>query len=49
MPEVPQSPEDRVEEPLPSETAENERDVESEVGEFVTRNVLEKDSVFFEG
>ena len=49
MPEIPKSAEDHSGEPPPSDAPESEPDLESEVGEFVTRNVLEKDSVFFEG
>jgi hypothetical protein len=49
MPEIPKSANDHSADPLPAEAHEREQDLESEVAEFVNRNVLEKDSVFFEG
>jgi hypothetical protein len=36
-------------ESAPPETSANEQDAEQEMGDFITRQVLEKDSVFFEG
>jgi hypothetical protein len=43
-------PEDPKEPPQPeAPESEQKQELESEVGEFVNRNVLEKDSVFFEG
>jgi hypothetical protein len=39
-------------EPVPEPSAEPvppEKDSEDEAGDFITRNVLEKDTVFFEG
>ena len=35
-------------EPISAESAEKKVD-EEEIGDFITRHVLEKDSVFFEG
>jgi hypothetical protein len=35
--------------PMPSETLESEQDLEAAAGDFITRQVLEKDSVIFEG
>ena len=36
-------------EPTPPEARPTEQDEEQEMGDFITRHVLEKDSVFFEG
>ena len=49
MPEIPKSADDQSVEPVPADAHESEQDLESEVAEFVNRNVLEKDTVFFEG
>jgi hypothetical protein len=47
MPEDPKPIEDQSIEPTPPERPEPELD--QETGDFITRHVLEKDSVFFEG
>ena len=36
-------------EPAPPEAPRSERDEDTEIGDFITRQVLEKDAVFFEG
>jgi hypothetical protein len=36
-------------EPSPPEPLTSEQEAEQEMGDFITRHVLEKDSVFFEG
>ena len=37
-------------EPSPdNDSPDNDSEKENEVGDFITRNVLDKDSVFFEG
>ena len=36
-------------EPAPPEPRASEQEEEQEMGDFITRHVLEKDSVFFEG
>jgi hypothetical protein len=48
MPEDPQVSADQPVEPAPPETPESKQD-EQDAGDFITRHVLEKDSVFFEG
>ena len=48
MPEDPKASADQPVEPAPPEPPENTQD-EQDVGDFITRHVLEKDSVFFEG
>jgi len=37
------------EQSAPPEAPKTEQDKEEQVGDFITRTVLEKDSVFFEG
>ncbi len=49
MPEIPKSADDHSINPPPAEADAIEQELESEVAEFVNRNVLEKDTVFFEG
>ena len=48
MPEDPKAAADQSVEPAPPEPPENTQD-EQDAGDFITRHVLEKDSVFFEG
>ncbi len=48
MPEDPKASANQSEEPVPPETPESTQD-EQDAGDFITRHVLEKDSVFFEG
>ena len=48
MPEIPK-PEDGSSVEPSSDSQEAAQELEREVGEFITRNVLEKDTVFFEG
>ena len=48
MPEIPKSEDRSTVEPS-SDSQEAKQELEREVGEFITRNVLEKDTVFFEG
>ncbi|HEV2174937.1 MAG TPA: hypothetical protein VGR71_15295 [Nitrospira sp.] len=36
-------------EPIPAEDQRDEEKEEQDMGDFITRHVLEKDSVFFEG
>ena len=47
---MPQDPEPTIDpvEPASPEAASDQPD-EEEIGDFITRHVLEKDSVFFEG
>jgi len=49
MPEEPKPPPEDTAEPKPPLSEEEVRDREKEIGDFITRHVLEKDSVFFEG
>lgn len=49
MPEDPKLTTDQTVEPTPLESANIEPEKETELGDFITRHVLEKDSVFFEG
>jgi hypothetical protein len=49
MPEVPKPEDGQSLEPPSAEVQDREHELEREVGEFITRNVLEKDTVFFEG
>ena len=51
MPEDPKTaPKPTVQPALPESPAiEQDQDKEEEIGDFITRHVLEKDSVFFEG
>ena len=48
MPEDPKPSTDQPVEPAPPEAATSEQN-EEDIGDFITRHVLEKDSVFFEG
>ena len=48
MPEDPKASADQPVEPAPPEPPDNTQD-EQDAGDFITRHVLEKDSVFFEG
>ena len=48
MPEDPKASANQPDEPAPPETPESKQD-EQDAGDFITRHVLEKDSVFFEG
>ena len=48
MPEDPKASADQPVELAPPEPPENTQD-EQDAGDFITRHVLEKDSVFFEG
>jgi hypothetical protein len=48
MPEDPKPTEDQALEPAPPEAPVSHQD-EEDIGDFITRHVLEKDSVFFEG
>jgi hypothetical protein len=45
---MPEDPEPKADEPAPPEPATSQED-EQDIGDFITRHVLEKDSVFFEG
>ena len=47
MPEIPEPTPDPPADPAPPATKDEE--MEQEAGDFITRHVLEKDSVFFEG
>jgi hypothetical protein len=47
MPENPEPKPDPAPEPAPP--AASTEEMEQEAGDFITRHVLEKDSVFFEG
>ena len=47
MPEIPEPTPDPTPDPVPPETKDEK--MEQEAGDFITRHVLEKDSVFFEG
>jgi len=49
MPEDPTVKPDEPAEPKPAATAEEKQEQEQDMGDFITRHVLEKDSVFFEG
>lgn len=49
MPEPTKPAADQAAQPAPPEPPKSEQDQETDVGDFVTRHVLEKDSVFFEG
>jgi hypothetical protein len=48
MPEDPKASANQSDEPAPPEPPESQPD-EEDIGDFITRHVLEKDSVFFEG
>ena len=48
MPEDPKQKADEPAEPVPPEAPNNQQE-EQDIGDFITRHVLEKDSVFFEG
>jgi len=48
MPEDPNPTPDQPVEPTPPEGATSQPN-EEDIGDFITRHVLEKDSVFFEG
>ncbi len=48
MPEDPEPKADEPVEPAPPELTTSQQD-EQDIGDFITRHVLEKDSVFFEG
>jgi len=48
MPEDPKVSAEESVEPTPPESTESNQD-EQDAGDFITRHVLEKDSVFFEG
>jgi hypothetical protein len=48
MPEDPKASANQSDEPVPPEAPESTQD-EQDAGDFITRHVLEKDSVFFEG
>jgi hypothetical protein len=48
MPEDPKPTTDQPDQPAPPEAPPNPQD-EEDIGDFITRHVLEKDSVFFEG
>jgi hypothetical protein len=47
MPEIPEPTAEKPENDNPPEAKPEE--MEQEAGDFITRHVLEKDSVFFEG
>jgi hypothetical protein len=49
MAEEPRSEAEQPVPPAPSDLPEAAQDKEKEIGDFITRHVLEKDSVFFEG
>jgi hypothetical protein len=49
MPEDPKAPADQTAEPAPPEAVKSAEEQEQDAGDFITRHVLEKDSVFFEG
>jgi hypothetical protein len=49
MPEDPKPPAEPIAEAIAPETPDSAPENEEEAGEFITRNVLEKDTVFFEG
>jgi hypothetical protein len=49
MPEAPEPAADSSAEPVPAKPPEAGEAQESDIGEFISRNVLDKDSVFFEG
>ena len=47
---MPENPEEKPEPtPEPAPPAASQEEMEKEAGDFITRHVLEKDSVFFEG
>ena len=48
MPEDPKPKADEPVEPVPPEATASQQ-AEQDIGDFITRHVLEKDSVFFEG
>ena len=48
-PEAPPKPAAKVAPPQPPVQSEAELEQEKEIGDFITRHVLDKDSVFFEG
>jgi hypothetical protein len=49
MPEDPKSTTNEPVEPNPPEPPKSKEEQEQDAGDFITRHVLEKDSVFFEG
>ncbi|MBI3667644.1 MAG: hypothetical protein HY236_15685 [Acidobacteria bacterium] len=49
MSEEPKAAPNEPPEPASSETPPDEQDQDKEIGDFITRHVLEKDAVFFEG
>ena len=50
MPEIPEPTPDQPAPPAdPAPPATKDEEMEQEAGDFITRHVLEKDSVFFEG
>jgi hypothetical protein len=49
MPEDPKAAADQTAEPSPPEAVRSTGEQEQDAGDFITRHVLEKDSVFFEG
>ena len=48
MPDEPEPKADESVEPIPPEVTPSSEE-EQDIGDFITRHVLEKDSVFFEG
>ena len=46
---MPEEPKETPADPKPPEAAPLDQEAEQEMGDFITRHVLEKDSVFFEG
>jgi hypothetical protein len=48
-PGMPEEPKPSSEETAPTPAPQDQQDKEQEAGDFITRHVLEKDSVFFEG
>ena len=49
MPEEPKPAPEQTVEHTPESPADEQQKKDEEIGDFITRHVLEKDSVFFEG
>lgn len=49
MAEDPEPTKNEADGATPPATSENKPETQEDVGDFITRHVLEKDSVFFEG
>jgi hypothetical protein len=46
---MPEDPNPATGQPADEPSSDSDSEKENEVGDFITRNVLDKDSVFFEG